>query len=54
MAIGVASPALYFTRWITNFCAPVFVFLAGTSAWLYASCGQFRWEFSRFLISRGL
>ena len=47
------TPELYFTRWITHFCAPVFVFLTGTSAYLQAS-RKSKKELSLFLIKRGL
>jgi uncharacterized membrane protein len=50
----VSDPALFLTRWITHYCAPVFIFLAGMSAWLYGSRGRSTAEVSRFLLTRGL
>src|ERR1017187_10068302 len=47
-------PALFFTRWITHFCAPLFFFLAGTGAYLYRSRSGSAGAVSRFLLTRGI
>src|SRR5579862_2449148 len=49
---GGPTPSVFFTRWITHFCAPAFIFLAGTSIFFYGRKHSHS-EVSRYLLIRG-
>ena len=48
------TPAIFFTRWITHFCAPVFMFTAGMSAYFWLQRSHTKADLSAFLAKRGL
>jgi uncharacterized membrane protein len=52
--LAVTTPLLFFTRWITHFCAPAFVFLSGTSAAIQLTRSTDRNTTRRWLLRRGL
>ena len=52
--MGTTTVPLFFTRWITHYCAPTFVFLSGISIYLQKMNGKTNAELSRFLFTRGL
>jgi uncharacterized membrane protein len=51
--LATTTPQLFFTRWITHFCAPVFCLLTGTAAYL-ARRNRTTSQLSGFLFTRGL
>ncbi len=54
MDVSTTAPSLFFTRLAAHFCAPMFVFLTGLSAWLYAHPSSGPRSATGFLVKRGL
>ncbi len=54
MPAGGPEAGIFFTRWITHYCAPGFAFFAGTSAYLYHVKTGSTSDLAKFLITRGL
>jgi uncharacterized membrane protein len=52
--LRATTPLLFFTRWITHLCAPTFVFLAGTSAFLSMQATNSIADTRKFLLTRGI
>jgi uncharacterized membrane protein len=53
MDVAGTDPALFFSRLAAHFCAPMFVFLTGLSAWLYASPASGPRSATGFVATRG-